>query len=55
MNYTYDYVQTRLADVYDEADHRRTLAAVRRRPGGGRIAAFIRRRRSDAELGACAD
>lgn len=55
MSYSYDYLQARLADHYDEADHRRLLASVRQRPGGGRIATFMRRRRHDDELGGCTD
>ena len=56
MSYSYDYLQARLADLYDEADHHRLLAQVQRQAAGGRWAAFRRRRRRDEdELGGCTD
>jgi hypothetical protein len=55
MNYSYDYLQARVADLYDEADHQRRLNAARRRSGRGRWPVFVRRRRLEGELGGCRD
>ena len=53
MSYSYDFLQARLADRYDEAERRRTVAAVRRRSGPTRWTTLIRHSRRDGGLGGC--
>jgi aspartokinase-like uncharacterized kinase len=55
MTYSYDYIQARVAEVYDEAERRRTHAAPRRRPGGGRFANLVRRHRDNRSRAGCTE
>ena len=45
MSYSYDFLQARLDDLYQEADHQRLVHAARRR-AGSRWPTFSRRRPS---------
>ena len=45
MSYSYDFLQSRLDDLYKEADYQRSVQAARRR-AGSRWPRFARRRPS---------
>lgn len=45
MSYSYDFLQARLSDLYEEAEHQRSVTAARRR-AGTRWPTFGRRRPS---------